>query len=81
MTASIVWEHTINETCHVKEGKQVQAQRNRNADDNSFTLVSERGQLSVTGKWDPIQLCGYKLFSTNEGIYIHFDKTDNKTRV
>ena len=80
-TASIVWEHTINETGNVKEGKQVQAQRNRNANDNSFTLVSESGQLTVTGKWDLIQLCGYKLFSTNEGICIHFDKTDNKTRI
>jgi hypothetical protein len=48
-TATIMWEKNITESCSVREGTHVPATRTWDKESNTWTMVSEIGQLAVSG--------------------------------
>ena len=69
--ATIVWSPAYHE-CDVHAGKTVFAERKWNNNMDSFDLVSEEGQLAVTGSHKTENHCDMELYPTNEGIYLKF---------
>ena len=58
--------------CDVHAGKKVFAERKWNNNMDSFDLVSEEGQLAVTGTHKTENHCEMELCPTNEGMYLKF---------
>ena len=69
--ATIIWSPKDHE-CNVHAGRRVVAERKWNIDMDSFELVSEEGQLAVTGSHKTEHHCDMDLYPTNEGIYLQF---------
>jgi hypothetical protein len=72
-TATIVWEKNITETCPVKAGSQVQATRILDKETHTWTMLSEEGQMAVSGGTDVSEQCGHVLYATEQGLFVGID--------
>ena len=72
--ATIVWLNNKDHYCDVHPGKTVQGERKWHLHIKTYEIVSDLGQLAVTGTADTEKHCGLDLHPTNEGIYIKIYK-------
>jgi hypothetical protein len=79
---TIIWEHTINETCQLEEGSQVPAQRIWNENKFGWTMVSEIGEFVATSDHGQSSLqCGQRIYEVNEGLFIRIDEVNSTLKL
>jgi hypothetical protein len=79
---TIIWEHTINETCQLEEGSQVPAQRIWNENKFGWTMVSEIGEFVATSTHGQSSLqCGQRIYEVNEGLFIRIDEINSTLKL
>jgi hypothetical protein len=80
-TATIIWEESITKACPVKEGTQVPATRILDKETHSWTMLSEVGQMAVSGGFDTIKQCDNIMFATDQGLFIRVDVYNDTTNM
>ena len=72
--ATMVWLNNKDHYCDVHPGKTVLGERKWHLHMKIYEIVSDEGQLAITGTVDTEKHCGHDLHPTNEGIYIKIHK-------
>ena len=69
-TATIIWDKDVRHVCDLHNGSTVMAELALSREGKAWSLVSEEGQIALTGQHREEVHCGNTLMVSNEGVYI-----------
>jgi hypothetical protein len=68
-SATVIWDTDVNNTCDVQAGRTVEAEFVEGND--TWAIVSDEGQLALSGTPATESHCRHSLFVSNEGVLVH----------